>query len=388
MAKTKTKTINKKKTNNMAKKKTSKKNETKVENVEVTEEQRVQKALELSKKWFDNFRLDGKHDIFEVHKHMCARKGPTSKDVVSFAVKSLDDVVYAITFGVMVSYANAKFVAGEDLKWDKKTKYLSPDRFYLHEMLKEQLKYQIDLLRSQDRLVYKKPDLYDRLVEALNATPNAEDLKQIKEFVSSVARVQYDYYSMAYWESAAEAWEIKDYLTDQSFFEAYRAGLAFVVNLGGLMIGVCMPEAHRDDEFRLHNPTGPAVVWGNIVDYYWHGTKIPGEWIRNPSSLTSQIALSQENAEVRRSACEILGWDKVIQGLKHRVLDTHPDPQIGTLLSVDFEDSKDERFLMVKCGTGRDFVIPVNEANTALDAQYEIYPHIPRGLIEKKQHRA
>ena len=76
-------------------------------------------------------------------------------------------------------------------------------------------------------------------------------------------------------------------------------------------------------------------------------------------SLTASVALTCENIEQRRAACEIIGWNKILDELDARVIDEDGDPEIGTLIEVDLPDSGKERFLRVTCGTGRQFAIPV-----------------------------
>lgn len=64
----------------------------------------------------------------------------------------------------------------------------------------------------------------------------------------------------------------------------------------------------RDAAGRLHSETGPSVDYGDTFKVYsWHGTTIPAAWITDRKSLTPAIALSHENIEQRRAACEMLG---------------------------------------------------------------------------------
>jgi hypothetical protein len=135
----------------------------------------------------------------------------------------------------------------------------------------------------------------------------------------------------------------------------------------------------RDERGRLHHPEKMAIEyrdgWGLCS---WHGTVVPSEWIVE-KSLTAQIALTHKNVEQRRAACEILGWGAVLDQLKANVLDKNSSDQIGTLLEVELPDSGKERFLDVRCGTGRRFVIPVpREMRTAHEASAWTY-----GLDEK-----
>lgn len=144
----------------------------------------------------------------------------------------------------------------------------------------------------------------------------------------------------------------------------------------------------RDDQGRLHSETGNAIEfrdgWGVAA---WHGTVVPVEWIKGRSTLDPSIALTDSSVERRRAAAEIIGWAKVLRNLPHNVLDQDPDPQIGTLMSVDLPDAADSRFVLVRCGTGRDFALPVpRECKTALEANAWTYGIEPLDLkmLEKR----
>ena len=130
-----------------------------------------------------------------------------------------------------------------------------------------------------------------------------------------------------------------------------------------------------DNENRPHCEDGPSHKWRDGWSlYYWHGVKIPAEWIENKNNLTAKTALTWSNIEQRRAACEIVGWAKILKELDAVVIDKDDDPSIGTLLEVDLPDSGKERFIYVKCGTGREFALPVpRECNTALSANAWTY---------------
>ena len=132
------------------------------------------------------------------------------------------------------------------------------------------------------------------------------------------------------------------------------------------------PQAiNRDVGGRLHCETGPAVDYGVTFRFYsWHGTTIPAGWIENRAALSAQAALTWENVEQRRAACEIVGWSRILAELSATTINRHDNPQIGTLLEVDLPGSGRSRFLKVLCGTGREFVHSVpREVQTAFDAQ-------------------
>ena len=131
----------------------------------------------------------------------------------------------------------------------------------------------------------------------------------------------------------------------------------------------------KDEQNRPHCENGPSHRWRDgWCLYHWHGVRVPDKWITDKASLTAKIALTWENIEQRRAACEILGWTKILAELNARVIDSDEDPQIGVLLEVDLPDSGRERFLKVLCGTGREFAIPIpREIETALQASAWTY---------------
>jgi len=138
-----------------------------------------------------------------------------------------------------------------------------------------------------------------------------------------------------------------------------------------------------DEQNRLHCEDGPAIRYRDGFSIYsWHGTRIPSEWIEKKADLTPKIALTWENIEQRRCACEILGWAKILRELNASVIDSDEDPMIGNLVEVDIPEIGREKFLKVVCGTGREFAIPVPpEMKTALEANAWTYGLTPEELI-------
>lgn len=131
-----------------------------------------------------------------------------------------------------------------------------------------------------------------------------------------------------------------------------------------------------DDQNRSHGETTPSHRWRDGFEmFHWHGTRVPGEWILKRQELTPAIALGQTNLELRRAACEIIGWARILDELKAKTLDKDDDPEVGELVEVTIPanggvEAVTARFLRVKCGTGRDFAlgIPPN-IRTAMQAQ-------------------
>ena len=104
--------------------------------------------------------------------------------------------------------------------------------------------------------------------------------------------------------------------------------------------------------------------------YFWHGNLVPKHWIEAKNDLTADEIFKEDNAEIRRAGCEIIGWDRVLSGIDAKIVDTDGDPMIGTLYRGQIPGAVECGFLKVLCGTGREFVIPVSpEINTAIKAQ-------------------
>lgn len=130
-------------------------------------------------------------------------------------------------------------------------------------------------------------------------------------------------------------------------------------------------ETHWDGAV-LHSENGPAVLYEDGYSMYmWRGTRVPKEWIKDKSSITPDIALKWANAEQRRCAMEIIGYENLLKDLGAKLLDLDPDPQIGELYETSHPSlgGNTEKFLRVQCGTGRWFTLPVPpEMKTALEA--------------------
>ena len=125
-----------------------------------------------------------------------------------------------------------------------------------------------------------------------------------------------------------------------------------------------------DAERRPHCEYGPSYRWRDGWSlYHWHGVEIPAEWVEDKASLSAKMALTWANIEQRRAACEIVGWEKILQELNARTIDKDADPEIGELVEVSIPEGGKERFLRVKCGTKRQFALPVPPTmKTALQA--------------------
>jgi hypothetical protein len=102
---------------------------------------------------------------------------------------------------------------------------------------------------------------------------------------------------------------------------------------------------------------------------------VPEDWIRSPEQLDPELALTWHNAEQRRAAAEIIGWPRVFERFGARTVDKDRDPEIGELVEMRLTFAAEmTRYLKVRCGTGREFVLSVPpEMRTARQANAWTY---------------
>ncbi len=296
----------------------------------------LQKADELGQLWLEAARWDGKHDINAALNALCGRRGPDNEPVLALVVRDPSEVLRALSYGVALL-----------------------EGYTVQGSVNTELRQQV----SKQNVKIKRP----RKLKSMN-----ELKKRVKDLEPSSCL--WEYYRMAFYESAMQASGLSHYLTDQSLLPAFTAGVGHIVNLGTLVVGVLQAEAHTDERMLLHRESGPAILWGDTEQCWWHGTQVPAEWITDPDSVDVVELLRWDNTEQRRAGCEIIGWERVLDKLKPKIVDADSDPEIGTLMQVDLPEAPGSQFLKVRCGTGRDFVLPVPETvSTALEANAWTY---------------
>lgn len=139
-----------------------------------------------------------------------------------------------------------------------------------------------------------------------------------------------------------------------------------------------------DERLVAHCPDGPTHKWRDGFElYHWRGTQVPAHWINEKTRVSPAEILGCDNIERRRAGTEIVGWARILKDLDAKVIDKHPNPQIGALLEADLPDSPATRFLRVQCGTGREFAVLVGtEFKTALEANAATYDLTPEELLK------
>lgn len=142
----------------------------------------------------------------------------------------------------------------------------------------------------------------------------------------------------------------------------------------------------RDAQFRLHSSDGHALRyrdgWGV---YAWHGVRIPAWCIEQKNRITKETILAEENTEIRRAMCEIIGWDKAMTLFCGKVI--HCDECLGLpreLREIDLKGAKVRLLKMtngtIENGERRQFVegvpLTVNTCHDAVAWQCGLHPGI------------
>ena len=104
-------------------------------------------------------------------------------------------------------------------------------------------------------------------------------------------------------------------------------GLAFVSR---------RPASLSFDENRvLHSEVGPAMAFNDGFSLHcWHGVRVPEEWITKTNELTANEILSCRNVEQRAAGVAIKGMDKMLDSLRHEIIDSDEAPERGDLIKV------------------------------------------------------
>ena len=163
------------------------------------------------------------------------------------------------------------------------------------------------------------------------------------------------------------------------FRELIWDGVFFMIQLSGICLCSEQPtDLHYEGDGVMHNENGPAISFADGHKlYFWHGVSVKKEWIEDHSSITKEVFMKEDNAEVRRCMQEILGND-FIKILDVELIDEAVD--CGNPIRLFKTKEKDEVagqyifFLNVVCpSTGREYFHCVRENDNALAAKKSMW---------------
>jgi internalin A len=103
-----------------------------------------------------------------------------------------------------------------------------------------------------------------------------------------------------------------------------------------------------DSQNRLHAEGEPAIEFADGWKiYFYHGVRLPEKYgLLHPNQWQSQWLLTEENAEVRRVLIEGIGYDRLIQELQAKQIDSW---QEYALLQIDNADVEPICLLKMTC---------------------------------------
>jgi len=174
-------------------------------------------------------------------------------------------------------------------------------------------------------------------VGAAEYAPNRDRQKVIEELRSSAVAWGSPLSWLHHWLTIDELDEIESVDAEtRAHAEAFRDALMCLYWLAFDELAVLSRhhvELHRDDRMRLHRTDGPAWLWADgYAIYALDGIRLPDWAVVDPDP--QRIMAELTNAEQRRVALTYYGWDRAVADLELRILDHHPDPEIGTLYAL------------------------------------------------------
>jgi hypothetical protein len=128
------------------------------------------------------------------------------------------------------------------------------------------------------------------------------------------------------------------------------------------IIVLATPAVWTSDK-QLHRADGPSLAWPKTKLYHWRGRPVPDWFILEKEKITGQGIKNEIDAELRRSMCEIVGWDVAVEKLGARVVAS--DELNGRRRELLKSDALGQKFIRIiggaagRCGASRDFVAPV-----------------------------
>jgi len=193
------------------------------------------------------------------------------------------------------------------------------------------------------------PAMDARAARAMDAT-NADDVKRFATWCIQSNGKYYWRFECSYiatvWlganTDAVRAWS-------GPLFESFCSGCWFLLWTDSTLYWIAKPTLHfiYNRRKQLHRTDGPAVESDVEPLHFLNGIWIPGDYdITHPHDLTAEQILREENADVRRELIRLVGIERLLSSLPHRVLNKQGDYEV---LSVDFPGLiEDARFLKMK----------------------------------------
>lgn len=129
-------------------------------------------------------------------------------------------------------------------------------------------------------------------------------------------------------------------------------------------------ELYTDENFRLHNESGPAVKYRDGYSVWAiDGVSVNEKIVMNPETLTVQEINSETNQEVRSIMINRFGWPRYLKE-SHAELVDHRDNEIEGTKEALYKSPIGGMRLIATCPTGRIFSLGIEDGiKTCEEAQ-------------------
>jgi hypothetical protein len=130
-------------------------------------------------------------------------------------------------------------------------------------------------------------------------------------------------------------------------------------------------ELHVDDQFRLHNESGPAVRYRDGYSVWAiNGIRVNEQIVMRPETLTVEQINNEANQDIRSIMIDRFGWPKYLEKSNAKCVDFRDNNIEGTKEALYISPIGGRR-LVVTCPTGRVFALGVpEETGTCEQAQF------------------
>lgn len=145
-------------------------------------------------------------------------------------------------------------------------------------------------------------------------------------------------------------------------FDAFLAGAWVVYWTEDTIFWTAKPTVHMEktaDGRRFHNESYAALESDIENLYFWHGVLVPAFVVTKPEWITADMALKEENAEVRRVMIERMGMERFISESGAELIHRH---ERGELFSIDLPGDPERVLRSVRVkdpSTGREYFLRV-----------------------------
>lgn len=106
-----------------------------------------------------------------------------------------------------------------------------------------------------------------------------------------------------------------------------------------------------NNDKKLHCEDGAAIRYSDGFSVYaFNGVRLPGNWVENKDTICPTEILKCGNVDQRAAGCQLLGFDRMLDHLDHKIVDSLENPEHGDLIELSIPGLRDKAlYLKAKC---------------------------------------